>query len=1302
MPSSTTLKPRGRKKERYALKAFLWGVIISAIFIVPYLIKDKGMYVYYGDYNIQIIPFYQTMVDAVRSGSFGWNWYTDLGTSLIGGYGYYSLGSPFFWIMALFPSECVPYVLGPLTILRFGLVALAAYIYLKRYTRDKNHAVIGAMVYAFSGFSLYNMVFHFIDVLLLFPLLLAALDSFVIDRKHGRFAVMVAVCAVVNYYLFVAEVIFCLAYWIVRLATKSYKMERREVLYLIFEAILGVGMALFMLLPSVYNTLGNSRMSETTMTGWTYWLYETGYMYLEILLALFFPPELATESIYVPEFTAQWKSLNCWLPLFGVAGALAVLFNKRKNKWIRVLYGVCAVFAFVPLFNSSFQLFTESKYLRWFFMLSLIMALGSVIALEDPATKWKKSITWNFVLVLIAVVILAVTPTKKADTITIGLTGGAGVFWTFAALALLSIACLCLFIGLYKRNRLAFKRYSCLILSVVLIAAMGTSVVRGKDEGYRNTNIFGLLNKGDELEIDNVQDYRSDVVTMYDYSNTAYDYDSIGTIDFATIKSDSNSYINKKHEENPDYTGEYDNLTMYLHIPGFQCFHSTVSGSVNDLFEGFGYYRATVSNWSIGMYGLRSITSTKYLFCNESCPYEMVDENGDCLLPGWKYYDSQLGFDIYENEYCLPMGFTYDKYMTSAEFEKVPEQYKHLVLMKCLIVSTVDEMFEMTATGLEQVNAGDLTDEDFTQEQFFKDYEERMELTCSSFERDNKGFSAAITTGDKDEYVFFSVPYDSGWSAEVNGESAEIVKASYGFMAVKVPANQTSDIRFNFHTSGFYYGLFVAALCVVMLLIYLAALKMQSLPAPDDGGSPTDGANNKNKNDGGDSGGSSPGGDLPDGSSPGDGDNPNGSDSPNADDTAEKAAKDNAAEDDEDRYANMTLFDIVKETEEQNMMHTYSRVPVVLESGYGALGYDIEGKRYIDFTAGIGVNSLGYSNAKWLDAIEAQADKLQHASNLYYSTTQIQLAEMLCIKTGFNKVFLANSGAEANECAIKVARKYGCDKYGKAHTHIVTLENSFHGRTITTLSATGQEEFHQYFYPFTEGFSHAKANDIESVKAEVNENTCAVMIELIQGEGGVNPLDKEFVTQLAEYCKENDILLIVDEVQTGVGRTGKLYCYEHYGIQPDILTTAKGLGGGLPIAACMCTQPLQDVMTYGTNGTTYGGNPVACAGAIEVLNRVDRPEFLAEVAEKGDYMREQIKQMRGVKEVRGLGLMIGIVLENDNAKEVLTKCAENGLLVLTAKNLIRLLPPLNIDYLDIDEGLDILEKSIEDTLDGRH
>lgn len=385
----------------------------------------------------------------------------------------------------------------------------------------------------------------------------------------------------------------------------------------------------------------------------------------------------------------------------------------------------------------------------------------------------------------------------------------------------------------------------------------------------------------------------------------------------------------------------------------------------------------------------------------------------------------------------------------------------------------------------------------------------------------------------------------------------------------------------------------------------------------------------------------------------------------------------------------------IKQLDNENIMHTYARYDVCLTHGSGVYAYDDSDKKYIDVSSGIGVNSLGYCNPGWVKAVTEQASKIQHISNYYYSPVAGELAEKLTKATGLSKVFFGNSGAEANECAIKVARKYSFDKYGADRNRIVTLENSFHGRTIATLSATGQDVFHNYFFPFVEGFDYAKANDIASLLGKITDKTCAVMLETVQGEGGVNILDSRYLNEVRKICDERDILLIVDEVQTGVCRTGKLYGYMHSGITPDIVTSAKGLGGGLPIGICMVGEKLSEVMGPSSHGTTFGSNPVVCAGANYILDTVNTPDFIDEVNKKGKYIKEELLKIKGVKDVRQQGLMIGIEVEG-NSGEIAKKCTENGLLIITAKTLLRMLPPLNITYDEIDEALSILKKVMEE------
>lgn len=384
----------------------------------------------------------------------------------------------------------------------------------------------------------------------------------------------------------------------------------------------------------------------------------------------------------------------------------------------------------------------------------------------------------------------------------------------------------------------------------------------------------------------------------------------------------------------------------------------------------------------------------------------------------------------------------------------------------------------------------------------------------------------------------------------------------------------------------------------------------------------------------------------------------------------------------------------------KNVMGTYGRYDLVLDSGENRTAVSENGDEYIDFGSGIGTNSLGFCDSDWVEAICSQAKKIQHTSNYYYTKVQADFANKLCEATGYSKMFFGNSGAEANECAIKLARKYSFDKYGKEAERniILTLVNSFHGRTMTTLSATGQDVFHNYFFPFTPGFVNVEANNIQDLKDKLNEydgKICAVMFEFVQGEGGVIPLEQSFVDSIFEECEKRDILTIGDEVQTGIGRTGKLLASEHYGKQPNVTTLAKGLAGGVPIGVCLADEKCCDVLTKGTHGSTFGGNPISCAGGNAVLNKVTNPEFLREVMKKSEYFKKKLAEINEVEEIDGLGLMIGIRLKTKNAADVCKLCLDNGLLILTAKTKLRFLPPLTITYEEIDKGLEILKKVLE-------
>ena len=387
----------------------------------------------------------------------------------------------------------------------------------------------------------------------------------------------------------------------------------------------------------------------------------------------------------------------------------------------------------------------------------------------------------------------------------------------------------------------------------------------------------------------------------------------------------------------------------------------------------------------------------------------------------------------------------------------------------------------------------------------------------------------------------------------------------------------------------------------------------------------------------------------------------------------------------------------VKELTNQYILNTYGRFPVAIDHGEGAKLYDFEGKEYIDFTSGIGVTCLGCGSSAWADAVGAQAKKLGHVSNLFYTEPAARLAEILCKRTGMSGVFFANGGGEANEGMIKLARKYSFDKYGTGRATIITLHNSFHGRTITTLTATGQDVFHNYFFPFTEGFRYADANDLASLEAAAGDDVCAVMLELVQGEGGVLPLEQSYVDAVKKLCEERDWLLLVDEVQTGVGRTGKLFAFQNYGILPDVASFAKGIAGGLPMSGIMANEKCRSVLGPGSHATTFGANPV-CAAAGLLVQETLTDAFLEEVQAKGAYLRGAIEalDLPCFGKTRGMGLMIGIAVSDGyNKSEIAAKLIENGLLVLTAGPGMRLLPPLTITKAEMDQGLAIMEKTLK-------
>lgn len=770
-------------KNRYLLKAFLLGVGVSFLFFIPFILYDQGYFLYYGDFNVQQVPFYQMIHDAVRSGNLFWSWTTDLGANTIGSYSFYLMGSPFFWLTLPFPSEAVPYLMGPLLILKFGCASLTGFVYLRRYVRNPKYALLGGMLYAFSGFSVYNIFFnHFHEAIIVFPLLLAALDEYMYTRRRGVLAAAVFASCLVNYYFFVGQVVFVIIYWFVRMFAKSWKISVKDFFWLLFEAVLGVAGTAVLLLPTILTVIQNPRVDNPPQ-GWSALLYGWEQRYVHILQSLFFPPDIPARPNFTPESEAKWASLGAWLPLFSMTGVIAWFQTKRRH-WLKRLLCILFLMAMIPILNSAFQLFNSSYYARWFYMLTLMMSLATLMSLENTRVDWKRAITWTAVITLAIALPIGFMPksVNSGKDTQIGLMNYSDRFWIYVAISMVSLLLLAVLIGFLKKDRQRFIRLAAAGTAVVTVVYAAYMIGLGKSQSY-STHDFIIpysLKGGKNINLPDTENCRSDI-----------------------------------------FNG-MDNQAMFWQIPTIQTFHSIVPGSVMEFYPSIGVTRDVGSRADTTTYGLRGLTSCRWLFdyTGDGKNFNSGDsnENPNTAMPGWTYYDTQNSFDIWENQYYIPYGFTYKSYITREQYDSTVESTRHLLLLKTMVL---DE--DAIAR-----NADILTHEEepknfvFDQKAYFQDCENRRELTCSSFSHDNTGFDAEITVPEgKDQLVFFSVPFEKGWSATVNGKEAVIEKVNVGFMAVRVPAGQTSAIRFNYMTPGLIPGLCITLGCVVIFAGYL-------------------------------------------------------------------------------------------------------------------------------------------------------------------------------------------------------------------------------------------------------------------------------------------------------------------------------------------------------------------------------------------------------------------------------------------------------------------------------------------------
>jgi len=769
-------------RNNYFLKAFFLGMGLSFLIFLPFMIVDGGRFLFYGDFNVQQVPFYRLAHDAIRSGEWGWNYKTDLGANFIGSYSFYLLGSPFFWLTIPFPSEWLQFLMGPLFILKFACATLTGYVYIHRYTKTGESALIGAVLYAFSGFSIYNIFFnHFHEAVVMFPLLLAALDEYMAARRRGLFALAVFACCFVNYYFFVGQVTFTLIYFFLRLITGSWKIGWKDFLLLALEAVLGVGLSCVLLVPSVLAVLQNNRTGNL-INGWNAVLYNKNQRYLHILECFFFPPDLPARPNFTPESESKWASLGAWLPLFSMSGVIGWLQLRRKH-WLKKMIWILFLMALVPFLNSSFQMMNSAYYARWYYMLTLMMSLATVMALENERTDWKRSITWTLVITLAITAVVGFMP--KSETVdgekqwSVGLEQYPTRFWTYVAIAVISLAALIYVFAFCRRSRRAFYRALTGALAVIAVFYSIFFIALGKTQSdYTWDHLIPYsLNGGKEVDLPDLQECRSDF-----YEST-------------------------------------DNAAMFWEIPSIQAFHSIVPGSVMEFYDSIGVQRDVASRPDTTHYALRGLTSVHWLFDDDHDSEHFAGEDAsDPEMPGWAYYGNANGFDIWENEYYIPMGFAYDCYLTRSDYDAMSESDREKAMLRAIV--------------LEDENAGDFShlmmelpkdNRRFTEKGYLDDCLDRAKTACSSFQYTSTGFAAELNI-NSEELIFFSVPYEDGWSAEVNGEPAEIYRVNVGFMAVVAPKGEKVTIEFTYHTPGLFTGVLITLLSLILLIAYLVLL----------------------------------------------------------------------------------------------------------------------------------------------------------------------------------------------------------------------------------------------------------------------------------------------------------------------------------------------------------------------------------------------------------------------------------------------------------------------------------------------
>ena len=751
---------RSQKKYSGHFMAFFVTLACAVVIFLPFIIFDRGYFIYYGDFNVQQIPFYKLAHQAVRNGEGLWNWKTDLGVNFIGSYSFYLLFSPFFWLTLLFPTSLVPYLMAPLLILKTACSSLTAFCYLQRFVRDERYAVIGGMLYAFSGWMAFNIFFnHFHDVAVFFPLLLLALERLVHgEGRWGFFAMMVALCCAVNYWFFIGEVVFVIIYFIVRTAYRGWPVTFASLARIAAEALLGVGIAMAALLPSVLALMGNPRTGTSELlNGWNFWRYWNDQQQWAIVWSFFFPPELPARPNFFPDVGAKWSSLSAWLPMLGPVGVMTY-FSLKKRDWLKTILGICIVIALIPGLNSIFILLNHSYYARWFYMPILLMSLASIRAIEQGAAEGARFVTmlkWQVLILAAFSVMAGLTPVEGSEGWELGLGEYPEMVLVWFGIALVCVFLTWLIVVKWRRRPDFVYRLGAGVAAVAVVFTV-FYMATGKIIYERRDYVINVIEGREGVQLPQEPWARSDA---YDAS---------------------------------------DNLLMFWDLPNIQAFHSIVPPSIMSFYPEIGVKRDVSSKPEASVYALRPLVSVRWLFIEKG-------KEEQAPMPGYVKYTEQNGFNIYENQNFLPMGFSYDFYITVDMLNKVAESRAANLMLRAIVLE--DEALERNADllwRLPEESTGALNEAGM-----LEDIENRRQYVATDFKPDRLGFSAK-TNFESERILFFSVPYEEGWSAKTNGAPAVIERANLGFMAVRVPAGEC-EVRFDYVTPGLVTGLYVTA-----------------------------------------------------------------------------------------------------------------------------------------------------------------------------------------------------------------------------------------------------------------------------------------------------------------------------------------------------------------------------------------------------------------------------------------------------------------------------------------------------------